>query len=80
MSINITFHDQQLVVVRILDNDLTSVNIYDNDRPYGSHVTMFFNNPTEVADWAFDLANKAHLAAKEHIANQYDTDTETVDV
>jgi hypothetical protein len=70
MSINISFHDQQLVEIKVIDNDLTSVNIYDNNKPYGSHITFYFSNPTEVADWANEIATKAHKVNRQYVLDK----------
>ena len=70
MSINISFHDQQLVEIKVIDNDLTAVNIYDSDRPYGSHLTFYFSNPTEVMHWGYMISEKAAEVNKKYIADK----------
>jgi len=60
MSLHISFHRPGLIDVHVVNDELTSLDIYDGDEPYGSRVTLYFANPTEVDDWA----NRISLTAK----------------
>jgi len=70
MSINISFHDQQLIEVKVINDELTALKIYDNDKPYGSDLTFYFKSPIEVAEWANKIWAKAHNANKLHTLNK----------
>lgn len=67
MSINIAFHQPQLIEVQVINDDLTSLDIYDKDESYGSRLTFFFRNPTELIDWTYSISNKAAKVNKEYI-------------
>lgn len=70
MAIHISFHDQGLIQVNVINDELTSLKIYDGERPFGSELTFYFSNPTEVADWAFQIANKAHEVNKQYVLDR----------
>jgi len=67
VSINIAFHQPKLIEVQVINNDLTSLDIYDRDEPYGSKLTFFFRNPTELMDWTYSISNKAAEVNKEYM-------------
>ena len=46
MSLNISFHRPGLIDVSVVNDELTSLDIYDGDEPYGSRITLYFANPT----------------------------------
>lgn len=70
MSIHISFHDSQLINVSVVNDQLTTLKIYDNDKPFGSELTFYFSNPTEVADWAYKIANIAHETNKSYVLDK----------
>jgi len=70
VSINIAFHQPKLIEVQVINDDLTSLDIYDKDESYGSRLTFFFSNPTEVADWANDIAAKAHKVNRRYVLDK----------
>ena len=70
MAIHISFHDQGLIEVNVINNELTSLKIYDREKPYGSELTFYFNNPLEVAEWANKIWAKAHNVNKLHTLNK----------
>jgi len=67
VSIHIAYHRPQLIEVQVINNELTSLDIYDRDKPYGSKLTFFFRNPTELMDWCVFISNKAAVVNKEHM-------------
>ena len=53
MSIDVSFHNHGLTDVRLINEEITTLDIYDNpDYALGTRVIMFFNSPQEVARWA----------------------------
>lgn len=53
MSLDVTFHNHGLVDVRLINEEITTLDIYDNpDYALGTRITIFFNSPEEVAKWA----------------------------
>jgi hypothetical protein len=70
MAIHISFHDHNLIEVKAINDELTTLKIYDNDRPYGSEVTFYFSNPTEVIDWANKIATQGHKINKKYVLDK----------
>ena len=70
MAIHISFHDQGLIEVNVINNELTSLKIYDGEKPYGSELTFYFSNPTEVADWANKIAAEAHKINRRYVLDK----------
>lgn len=70
MAIHISFHDQGLIQVNVINNELTSLKIYDGERPFGSELTFYFNNPTEVAEWANKIAAEAHKINRRYVLDK----------
>jgi len=70
MSLHISFHRPGLIDVSVVNDELTSLDIYDGDEPYGSRVTLYFANPTEVDDWANKISRAAKQAGRQHMIDR----------
>ena len=67
MSLNISFHSPQLIEVGVINDDLTSLDIYDSPDNYGSRLVFYFSNPTEVIDWANKIINIAEATNRQYV-------------
>ena len=67
MSLNISFHSPQLIEVGVINDDLTSLDIYDSPDTYGSRLVFYFSNPTEVIDWANKIINIAEATNRQYV-------------
>ena len=70
MSLNVTFHNPQLIEVVVVNDQITSLDIYDSPDNYGSRLVFYFSNPTEVADWANKIAAEAHKINRRYILDK----------